>query len=189
MHFADTTLHLTPPPDTPPTPTPKRRQKKIFTYHDAEKMVQGTLTHRPSHLEKHEYYGDNSKQKFAHHLRFVGGNTNRLLNSYSWKDDAVFSFLAEIKADALTLSEIGLDWHKIPTYRHWYQRHKRHLTRIKSVLAHNCTRPPVNEVQYGRVAAVAINELLPRVIGTSIDPTVLGRWASILIGGKGSHTL
>ena len=147
------------------------------------------LHENPDPLDRRGFYGDNPSVKLRNCTRDVFSNINGMpqLPSDAKNRQLLKSFL-EVKADAVGLAEINLDWRLIPSEANFYsQTYESPLRPVKAASVANTTSQPLQAAQVGGVATLVLHKLLPRVISVDKDPTNLGRWISMLIEGKGSH--
>ena len=104
------------------------------------------------------------------------------------KNKQLWKSILDVKADAVGLAEINLDWRLIPSESNFYCRtYESPLRPAKVAAVANTTSPPQQVAQFGGVATLVLHKLLPRIISVDKDPTSLGRWISMLIEGKGTH--
>jgi len=186
-----TTTHTTTHSTTPTTTLhpPKQGQmprKKQFKFYDVKSLRQTTLT-PPSTLDQHDRYGDDPNIKRSKHIRLASGSLAGFHVKPGDKDRETFRCISDFKLDGLGLFETGLDWRITPDEDHWYQRHSPVIKKLKTSLAHNTMSDPISIQQWGGVATSVGPELIPRATAESVDPSGLGRWSSILIGGKKNH--
>jgi hypothetical protein len=168
----------------------QRKKKTTYRKYRPRKLLQKTLHNTLSNLDNNEYYGDNASRKATKSFRFHTGNVgNFIVEHPSNKNSMVFQACSDYKVDVAFILETGLDWRKMDSDSGLYQRKKAcTLEHSKVVLAHNTTEPPSDKRQWGGCMGMAFNGLLPRTIATDSDPENLGRWASILTEGKGTHS-
>ena len=142
-----------------------------------------------SGLDSADRYGDNPAVKCKHVFRDVSGNINGLQSfRNNDKDPLIAELILALKADSVGLTELNLDWRKIPSEDNfWSKMRSWQVGPCTGGPTHNTTSKPHKTVQHGGCATIALERLLPRVISVEQDPTHLGRWISQVIEGKGNH--
>ena len=89
------------------------------------------------------------------------------------KNMQLWKSILDVKADAVGLAEINLDWRAVPSEANFYSRtHASPLRPVKAASVANTTSQSLQVTQVGGVATLVLHELLPQpFLLTRIHPT------------------
>lgn len=140
--------------------------------------------------EQHVSHGTEMAPKDENVVRILLQNVHGLP---LWSSDAANNGVREgfeyTQADIYGMTEVNVHWRNLPDKDKLHERtaswfESRHLS-----VAYNTTVRAKRQRQYGGVAMISTNRLSNKAMGTSIDPSGLGRWCSTQFRGKGDLKL
>ena len=134
-----------------------------------------------------EDYGDAMGPKRPKFFRFGAGNIQNLYQkSFYQKSKHIAKFMKEAEIDVGLFAEMGRNWQLAEPSRQWNGRFPGYL-HPKSVCANNFHEEVGTIDQPGGVAITSTFEATHRYHESTVDPSYMGRWASMCFKGRQKH--
>jgi hypothetical protein len=163
----------------------KTELKKKKQERRQRRLVQTLLNKRRTGITNAEAYGDQFELHKPQQLFRIAFQNINGINKASFHNDSI-NFMEKVKklnSDITGLNKVKLYPPKLASQDQWNIRVKKSIPGAFTRYTYNNTKPHDQPLLAGGVGIIANKEAAVQHKSSSYDPTGLGRWSSILLGG------